>query len=138
MENLDKLDEFIENSKKASDGPIDKEYFQKRFKDGDFDSKRFKYIEKDGSVVGAISGSKEKPENDEKPTIARLNYYLIDLEHPDAIEIRRNLVGSLYKGFKEEKIDQFIVSIGANSPAKEIFEKIGFKAMNEVYTRFKF
>lgn len=137
VNNLEKLENFIKHAKKPTESTVDKKYLEQRFKDGTFDSRRFKYIEKNGVVLGAIAASKEKVMNNTNGFSSRMNYYLIDLDDSNVDDIKVKLVGSLYEGLKEDGINRFIVLIKKDTVTRQIFEKLGFRPMNELTIRFK-
>ena len=138
VDSLEKLNDFIKNAKKPSGGVIEKEYFENQFKEGNFSPERFKYIEKDGTILGAVAASLQRSDNENEPPTSSLNFYLMDLDHPNANDFRRASVGSLYQGLKNEGVKEFTVGIGEESPAKPIFKEIGFKEFDEAFTRYKF
>ena len=137
VDKLEKINTFIKNAKKPTGSEIKEEFFKKQFEEGNYSPNRLKIIKLNEEIVGVIGASIEKTEKEGEAPKSRLNFYIMDLDHPNANEFRKVAVGSLYSGLKEEGVKEFITGIGDTSPAKPIFEKLGFTEYDEGFTHYQ-
>lgn len=108
---------------------ITEENLRKRFQDNELASNKTFLIKKDGELRGAIGAT--KVESDETKESGSLNFFMLNLDDPDASEIRKFQILALVPFFKENKLTKYRISAYKSSAGYPIFQEIGFENDSE-------
>ena len=108
---------------------ITEENLRKRFQDKELGPNKTFFIKKDGEIRGGIGATKN--EGDKTGESGSLNFFMLNLDDPDAGEIRKYQILALVPFFKENNLSKYTINAYKSSAGYQIFQEIGFKNNSE-------